>query len=144
MYNSNTIFVKLDASPFVSSLYPTFLGEETRELKVAVQSANTTSFSYCLANRTTVVPVIRSEPVPVVCSTNASLLINCDTKLTAYYCAFYLRPGNYTIEMMDSIGDYTATTGGLNTLQVIARPALSNIRVPALPLDVSTQFEVIG
>ena len=61
MYNSNPIYVNLDSSPFVSSIYPTFVGEETREVKVVVDSESGSFFEFCVANRTTVVPVVRNE-----------------------------------------------------------------------------------
>ena len=136
-FNSNTLSIVVDSAPYVSGLYPSFLGEETRELHVTVFHPVNASFGYCLANRTIVFPVL-STKTTTVCLTGSA---GCTSE---YFCKVYLRPGSYVIEMMNNEGDYTRTTAGQNTLQVIARPALTNIRVPALPIHPSAMVEVVG
>lgn len=127
----------MDDAPYVSALYPSFVGEETRELHVTVRHPVNASFGYCLANRTIVVPVI-SDKTTTFCPKVGT---GCTSE---YFCKFYLRPGSYKIEMMSSDGDYTRTSTSFNTLQVIARPSITNIRVPALPIHPSTIVEVVG
>jgi hypothetical protein len=137
MFNSNILKITVNSAPYVSALYPTFLGEETRFLHVSVQHPVNATFDYCLANRTIVVPILK-ENATTTCPATGTI---CTSE---FFCKFYLRPGFYVIEMMNSDGDYTRTIAGQNTLQVIPRPAITNIRVPALPLHPQAVVEVIG
>lgn len=60
LYDSNSVIIGLDYSPYVSSISPTFIGEETREVLVYVSNLMPSTYEFCSANQTIVVPVVRT------------------------------------------------------------------------------------